>query len=304
MATNLDVRFQSAIADHLPAAVVNPTHGLETLARGLQPPRRPARALALRGRGHRAPGRRARAPAAPRRRRPDFTGNQRWFNTPGGRPLTLAGLRGRSCSSTSGPTRASTACARCPTSRPGTRATAATAWSIVGVHSPEFPFEHDAGNVRAAIQREGIRYPVAQDNKLATWNAWGNQYWPAEYLIDAARPGPRRALRRGRLRPHRDGHPGAARRRPAIPTRARWPTPRAPCTRRALATPETYLGLARAERFDPPPLRGTHTYAQPPKLATSHFALAGTWAESASPRRPAPAPRSTPRSSARTPTSC
>ena len=48
-----------------------------------------------------------------------------------------------------------------------------------------------------------------------------------------------------------------------------------------LATPETYLGLARAERFDPPPLQGTHTYAQPSKLATSHFALAGTWEESA-----------------------
>jgi len=44
-----------------------------------------------------------------------------------------------------------------------------------------------------------------------------------------------------------------------------------------LATPETYLGLARAQRFDPPPLQGTHTYAQPSKLATSHFALAGTW---------------------------
>jgi hypothetical protein len=47
-----------------------------------------------------------------------------------------------------------------------------------------------------------------------------------------------------------------------------------------VATPETYLGLARAERFDPPPLRGTHTYAQAPRLATSHFALSGTWDES------------------------
>jgi hypothetical protein len=46
-----------------------------------------------------------------------------------------------------------------------------------------------------------------------------------------------------------------------------------------VATPETYLGLARAERFDPPPLRGTHTYAPAPKLATSHFALSGTWDE-------------------------
>ena len=150
---------------------------------------------------------------------------------------------------------------------------------IVGVHSPEFPFERDAGNVAAAIRREGIRYPVAQDNKLATWSAWGNQYWPADYLIDA----------RGQVRGAHFGEGDYDRtemdirallRRPATPTRARWPTPRARCTRRRVATPETYLGLARAERFDPPPLRGTHTYAQAPKLATSHFALSGTWDES------------------------
>ena len=57
--------------------------------------------------------------------------------------------------------------------------------TIVGVHSPEFPFEKDAGNVEDAIQRNGIEYPVVQDNDLATWNAWGNQYWPAEYFVDA-----------------------------------------------------------------------------------------------------------------------
>jgi thiol-disulfide isomerase/thioredoxin len=56
---------------------------------------------------------------------------------------------------------------------------------IVGVHTPEFPFERDAGNVSAAIKQNGIRYPVAQDNKYATWDAYGNQYWPAEYFIDA-----------------------------------------------------------------------------------------------------------------------
>ena len=56
---------------------------------------------------------------------------------------------------------------------------------IVGVHSPEFPFERDAGNVAERDQARGDPLPVAQDNKLATWDAWGNQYWPAEYLIDA-----------------------------------------------------------------------------------------------------------------------
>ena len=57
--------------------------------------------------------------------------------------------------------------------------------TVVGVHTPEFPFERDAGNVQRAIAQNGLRYPVAQDNDYATWNAWGNQYWPAKYLIDA-----------------------------------------------------------------------------------------------------------------------
>ena len=57
--------------------------------------------------------------------------------------------------------------------------------TIVGVHTPEFSFERDAGNVEDAIAQNRLRYPVAQDNEYATWNAWGNQYWPAKYLIDA-----------------------------------------------------------------------------------------------------------------------
>jgi thiol-disulfide isomerase/thioredoxin len=55
---------------------------------------------------------------------------------------------------------------------------------IVGVHTPEFAFERDAAQVQAAIQRHGLGYAVAQDNRYATWQAWGNQYWPAVYLVD------------------------------------------------------------------------------------------------------------------------
>jgi thiol-disulfide isomerase/thioredoxin len=55
---------------------------------------------------------------------------------------------------------------------------------VVGVHTPEFPFEKSTGNVQAALKRHGIRYPVAQDNEYATWNAYGNQYWPAQYIVD------------------------------------------------------------------------------------------------------------------------
>ena len=56
---------------------------------------------------------------------------------------------------------------------------------IVGVETPEFTFEQEAGNVSQAISSDGLRYPVVQDNRYGTWNAYGNEYWPAEYLIDA-----------------------------------------------------------------------------------------------------------------------
>ncbi len=56
--------------------------------------------------------------------------------------------------------------------------------TVIGVHTPEYPFERDAKNVSAAVNRLGIRYPVALDNQNATWNAFNNQYWPAVYLFD------------------------------------------------------------------------------------------------------------------------
>jgi cytochrome c biogenesis protein CcdA/thiol-disulfide isomerase/thioredoxin len=55
---------------------------------------------------------------------------------------------------------------------------------VIGVHTPEFAFEHVASNVAAAVRRLGIRYPVMQDNNYATWENYSNEYWPAEYLID------------------------------------------------------------------------------------------------------------------------
>lgn len=55
---------------------------------------------------------------------------------------------------------------------------------VIGVHAPEFPFEKSTANVAAALKRHGITYPVAQDNNFATWNAYGNQYWPAQYIVD------------------------------------------------------------------------------------------------------------------------
>ena len=80
-------------------------------------------------------------------------------------------------------------CINCIRTLPYTRAWDAAYRSrgltIVGVHTPEFQFEHDAANVQDAIAQNRLRYPVAQDNDYKTWNAWGNEYWPAKYLIDA-----------------------------------------------------------------------------------------------------------------------
>ncbi len=55
---------------------------------------------------------------------------------------------------------------------------------VVGVHTPEFPFERSASNVQAALKRHGITYPVAQDNDSRTWNAYRKRYWPAQYIVD------------------------------------------------------------------------------------------------------------------------
>jgi cytochrome c biogenesis protein CcdA/thiol-disulfide isomerase/thioredoxin len=279
MATQLDVRFESAIAEHLPQALVFPTRSLETshaVSSRLDSLRGRSRfAVASTGREGVASARLPRYGPAP-----DFVGTQRWFNTPGGRPLTLAGLRGHVVLIDFW----TYTCINCLRTLPYLEAWDARyrrdGLVIVGVHSPEFPFERDAGNVAAAIRREGIRYPVAQDNQLATWNAWGNQYWPAEYLIDAA--GQVRHVNFGegdydatemaiRALLMEAGHPnpGAM----AMPKGAIQPTSR--------ETPETYLGLARAERFDTPLQSGTRTYVAPRQIATSHFALSGTWHEDA-----------------------
>jgi hypothetical protein len=66
---------------------------------------------------------------------------------------------------------------------------------MIGVHTPEFPFEHDLDNVRRAVAEMRVAYPVAVDNDYAVWSAFSNHYWPALYFIDA----------QGRIRHHQFG---------------------------------------------------------------------------------------------------
>jgi thiol-disulfide isomerase/thioredoxin len=112
---------------------------------------------------------------------PNFAGISNWFNSA---PLNIADLRGKVVLVdfwTYG-------CVNCVNTLP--RVTELYAkykdrgLVVVGIHTPEFPFERSAANVQAALKRHGITYPVAQDNDSQTWNAWRNQYWPAQYIVD------------------------------------------------------------------------------------------------------------------------
>ena len=112
---------------------------------------------------------------------PDFTGIDNWLNSA---PLDLRQLRGKVVLVEFW----TFDCINCAHTLPHVKDWYARyrdkGLVVVGVHTPEYTFERDIGNLKKAIARYGIDYPVAQDNHYATWNAWGNQYWPALYLID------------------------------------------------------------------------------------------------------------------------
>jgi cytochrome c biogenesis protein CcdA/thiol-disulfide isomerase/thioredoxin len=148
---------------------------------------------------------------------------------------------------------------------------------IVGVHTPEFQFEHDLGNVRAAVKRLGVRYPVALDNDYGTWDAYGNKYWPADYLIDQT--GRVRHIHFGegdydeterdiRLLLEAGGSGG-------LPPEARQPD-RTPT---GMRTPESYLGYFRIDRYAGSPVQADHSadYTFPRTLGEDEFAYDGTW---------------------------
>jgi cytochrome c biogenesis protein CcdA/thiol-disulfide isomerase/thioredoxin len=278
MTADLDLRFQRAIADDLPALLVNPSGELEqsdAIADDL---------AAVRG-GHGAQeGGAAQAAAGEPLPRlgaaPEIVSPGRWFNT-GGDSLSIAGLTGEG--------RVvlidfwTYTCINCIRTLPRLRAWDAEyrddGLTIIGVHAPEFAFEKDAGNVAAAVSDNGIRYPVVQDNELATWTAFANQYWPAKYLIDAD----------GQIRYAHFGEGSYAETEAAIRSllaeagagrlgaRARaGPTERADP---GLRTPETYLGFERAQGFVAPPRPGTGDYSAPAaaSLALNELAYGGRW---------------------------
>ena len=112
---------------------------------------------------------------------PEFVGIDKWLNS---EPLTMTQLRGKVVLVDFW----TYTCINCINTLPYVKA-----WYqkykdqglvVVGVHTPEYPFERNTDNVKTAIKRFGVTYPVEQDNHYATWNAYNNLYWPAVYLID------------------------------------------------------------------------------------------------------------------------
>jgi thiol-disulfide isomerase/thioredoxin len=150
---------------------------------------------------------------------------------------------------------------------------------VVGVHTPEFSFEHELERVRQATTERGIAYPVALDNDYEVWSAFDNHYWPALYFIDAE----------GSIRDHHFGEGryeqservvqallGVERELVSVEgtgveAEADW---------EQLRTPETYLGYARSEGFASPggaALGERRVYQLPARLSFNNWGLAGEW---------------------------
>ena len=119
--------------------------------------------------------------SAPAQMAPEFRGINHWINSD---PLTMTQLRGKVVLVEFW----TYSCINCIHVMPHVKQ-----WHkrykdqglvVVGVHTPEYGYEKILGNVQDAVKRFGIEYPVAQDNGYKTWNAYGNRYWPALYLID------------------------------------------------------------------------------------------------------------------------
>jgi cytochrome c biogenesis protein CcdA/thiol-disulfide isomerase/thioredoxin len=201
---------------------------------------------------------------------PDFAGIAEWLNGP---PLTMRGLRGKVVLIDFW----TYSCINCLRTLPHVEA-----WDrlyrkdglvIVGVHTPEFAFESVPSNVRGATKRLGVRYPVALDNQYGTWNAYGNQYWPAKYLIDRA----------GRVRYAHfgEGSYDATERNIRILLGERSGPPASAglvdMTPKDALTPESYLGFERIARYAGSKLHPERvaSYVFPAALSSSELAYAG-----------------------------
>ena len=201
---------------------------------------------------------------------PDFAGISAWLNS---KPLTISSLRGKVVLVDFW----TYSCINCLRTLPHLEAWDARyrkdGLVIVGVHTPEFAFEHVVSNVRSAVHRLGVHYPVAIDDGYHTWDAYQNDAWPAEYLID--RNGHVREIRAGegdydgteqKIRALL-GMPGAQ----LASVKDRTPT--------HLTTPESYLGWERLDRYAGSTIVPDRAYGYhfPAGLPLNDLAYSGIW---------------------------
>jgi thiol-disulfide isomerase/thioredoxin len=156
---------------------------------------------------------------------------------------------------------------------------------VLGVHTPEFDFEHDLDNVRRAATDLGVGYPIAIDNDYAVWSAFDNHYWPALYFVDA----------QGQIRHHRFGEGDYQQSEMIVQqllaeagsggtdqelTSVDAGGVEAAADWASLRSPENYLGYERTDNFVSPNgsiLDTSYAYAAPPRLRLNHWALSGDW---------------------------
>jgi thiol-disulfide isomerase/thioredoxin len=213
---------------------------------------------------------------------PGFDGATGWLNSP---PLTAGGLRGHVVLVQFW----TYTCINWLRTLPYVRAWADNykdhGLTVLGVHTPEFDFEHDLDNVRQAVKDLGVTYPVATDNDYAIWTAFDNHYWPALYFVDA----------QGQIRHHRYGEGdyemsemilqqllteagSSSTDQELVAVDARGVEVAADWD--SLRSPENYLGYERTDNFVSPNgsiLETSYAYAAPTRLRLNHWALAGDW---------------------------
>ena len=221
-------------------------------------------------------------PAASTSPSTDLSGATAWINS---EPLTLASLHGKVVLIDFW----TYSCINCLRTLPYIKA-----WNekykdsglvIIGVHTPEFPFEKDESNVRKAVRDLGITYPVAMDNDYRIWRNFNNEYWPAHYFIDAT----------GKIRYHHFGEGGYEESEnwirslleeanhkslPASATQIAATGAEAAADSGDVQSPETYIGYRRAENFASPGgfnQNEPQVYEAPANLKLNEWALAGNW---------------------------
>jgi cytochrome c biogenesis protein CcdA/thiol-disulfide isomerase/thioredoxin len=304
MAFNYDVRFENLLAKHagsLPAIFTDPTrslessHAVESRLASLRPASKFAARQAKADAADAADGSSGSSGSAGSAAQsvgwaisgvttpkisdlgaaPNFRQTEDWFNTPGDRPLSLRSLRGHVVIVDFW----TYTCINCIRTLPYLKGLYATyhrdGLEIVGVETPEFTFEQEASNVRDAIHADGIRYPIVQDNRYGTWDAYDNEYWPADYFIDAKGDVVHTQFGEG------DYTQDEALVRELLYNAGHHHLP-APMTAsammpsRGLDTPETYLNPQRSSLLQKLQL-GTADYVDDKALTLNQFALNGTW---------------------------